>query len=66
MMTMDLAESLNDERMAAFLPLIASVWEDGDPTDIEIAAENAFRFGEGCRPTTAVIRSWQTVVKTVS
>ncbi len=38
MTTMELAESLNDERMAPFLPMIASVWEDGDLTDVEIAA----------------------------
>jgi hypothetical protein len=38
MTTIELADSLNDERMATFLPLIASVWEDGDLTDVEIAA----------------------------
>lgn len=38
MTTMELTASLNDERLAPFLPLIASVWEDGDLTDLEIAA----------------------------
>jgi hypothetical protein len=38
MTTLELAETLNDERLAPFLPLIESVWADGDPTDLEIAA----------------------------
>lgn len=38
MTTMELTASLNDERLAPFFPLIASVWEDGDLTDLEIAA----------------------------
>ncbi len=38
MTTLELAETLNDERLAPFLPLIDSVWEDGDLTDLEIAA----------------------------
>lgn len=38
MTTLELAETLNDERLVPFLPLIDSVWEDGDLTDLEIAA----------------------------
>ncbi len=38
MTTLELAEALNDERLAPFLPLIESVWADGDLTDLEIAA----------------------------
>ncbi|MFO7549728.1 MAG: hypothetical protein R6X29_12790 [Acidimicrobiia bacterium] len=38
MTTTELARSLADERLAPFLPLIAEAWEDGDPTDLEIAA----------------------------
>lgn len=36
MTTLELA--LNDERLAPFLPLVASVWEDGQLTELEIAA----------------------------
>jgi hypothetical protein len=38
MTTLDLAETLNDERLIPLFPLIASVWEDGELTDLEIAA----------------------------
>ena len=38
MTTLERTETLNDERLAPFLPLIESVWENGDLTDLEIAA----------------------------
>ena len=38
MKTLNLADTLDDERLVPFLPLIASVWEDGELSDIEIAA----------------------------
>ena len=38
MKTMKLSATLDDERLAPFLPLIVSVWEDGELSDIEIAA----------------------------
>lgn len=38
MKVQNLAATLEDERLAPFLPLIASVWEGGEPSDIEIAA----------------------------
>ena len=38
MTTLELTKTLNDERLAAFLPLIASVWEDGHLTELEMAA----------------------------
>ena len=38
MKTLNLADTLKDERLAPFLPLIASVWDDGQLSDLEIAA----------------------------
>jgi hypothetical protein len=38
MKTLNLSDTLDDERLAPFLPLIVSVWEDGELSDIEIAA----------------------------
>ncbi len=38
MTTLERTETLNDESLAPFLPLIESVWENGDLTDLEIAA----------------------------
>ncbi len=38
MTTVELEESLNDERLADVLPLIARAWADGSPTDLDIAA----------------------------
>jgi len=38
MKTLSLADTLEDQRLAPLLPLVASVWDDGEPSDIEIAA----------------------------
>lgn len=38
MTTIELTESLEDERLAPILPLIAEVWRDGEPSDLEVAA----------------------------
>ena len=38
MKTLNLAATLKDERLAPFLPLVVSVWEDGELSDLEIAA----------------------------
>ena len=38
MTTQNLAATLEDERLAPFLPMIASVWQHGEPSDLEIAA----------------------------
>lgn len=38
MKTLNLVETLNDKRLIPFPPLIASVWEDGELNDLEIAA----------------------------
>ncbi|MFH1330812.1 MAG: hypothetical protein ABIJ48_09220 [Actinomycetota bacterium] len=38
MTTLELTQTLDDERLAALLPLIDAVWEDGELTDLEIAA----------------------------
>lgn len=38
MKTLNLADTLHDERLAPFLPLVVSVWEDGELSDLEIAA----------------------------
>lgn len=34
----DLIETLTDERLAPLLPLVDAVWDNGTPSDIEIAA----------------------------
>jgi hypothetical protein len=38
MKTLNLTGTLDDERLAPLLPLVASVWEDGELSDLEIAA----------------------------
>jgi len=38
MKTLTLADTLNDERLAPFLPMLSAVWADGELTDLEIAA----------------------------
>jgi len=38
MKTLNLPDTLTDERLAPFLPLVAAVWEDGELSDLEIAA----------------------------
>jgi hypothetical protein len=38
MKTLNLSDTLKDERLAPFLPLVAAVWEDGELSDLEIAA----------------------------
>ncbi len=38
MKTLELTETLNDERLTPLLPLIVSVWENGHLTELEIAA----------------------------
>ena len=38
MKTLNLADTLDDARLAPFLPLVVSVWEDGELSDLEIAA----------------------------
>ncbi len=38
MKTLTLTDTLHDERLAPFLPMLFAVWADGDLTDLEIAA----------------------------
>jgi len=38
MKTLTLIDTLNDERLEPFLPLLSEVWADGELTDLEIAA----------------------------
>jgi len=38
MKTLTLADTLDDERLAPFLPMLSAAWADGELTDIEIAA----------------------------
>jgi hypothetical protein len=38
MKTLNLTDTLKDQRLAPFLPLVAAVWDDGDLSDLEVAA----------------------------
>ena len=38
MKTLTLIDTLDDERLVPFLPLLSEVWADGELTDLEIAA----------------------------